>query len=199
MSGKMTFYIFSSEQFTMDRRTLIKKSAIATLGLSLSPALLISLESCAEKRPTNDNPIYLNKEQFDTIWQIAELVLPATDTPGADDAKVAPFIDQLFGEYFDDQIKMDYLEGLSSFMLNCQNDMGNSFIDLNQEEQLKYLTLMDEDEAEDSFFRSIKGIILWAYFTSEPGMKSMNYLPVPGRFNGCIEIDENEKNLVGNR
>ena len=45
----------------------------------------------------------------------------------------------------------------------------------------------------------MKQIILWAYFTSEVGMKSMNYLPVPGRYNGCITIDENEKNLVGNR
>jgi len=61
------------------------------------------------------------------------------------------------------------------------------------------LSALDKDKNPESFFKSIKKIILWAYFTSEVGMKSMNYLPVPGRYNGCISIDETEKNLVGNR
>ena len=77
--------------------------------------------------------------------------------------------------------------------------MGKSFLNLDEKGQIAYLKIVDSDEGKDTFFRSFKGIILFAYFTSEQGMKSMNYLPVPGRFNGCIEIDENEKNLVGNR
>ncbi len=183
----------------MNRRELLKKSMLTSMGLSLSPGLLLSLESCAEKRPTSDIPVYLEQEQFDHIWQIAELILPKTESPGADDAKVAPFIDQLFGVFFEDDVKAVYLEGLESFMSQCQEKMGNSFLNLAQTEQIEYLKFVDNEEAEDSFFTSIKWIVLWAYFTSEPGMKSMNYMPVPGRFNGCIEIDKNEKNLVGNR
>ena len=76
---------------------------------------------------------------------------------------------------------------------------GKSFVDLEQDQQLAYLRILDQEKQPDSFFKSMKQIILWAYFTSEVGMKSMNYLPVPGRYNGCITIDENEKNLVGNR
>jgi len=183
----------------MNRRELLKKSAIASLGLSLSPALLISLESCSKKRPTSDMPIYLNQEQFDSIWQIAELVLPKTDSPGANDAKVSPFIDQLFGEFFEEDIKTQYTIGLKTFLENCKSQNGKSFLDLDEKDQIAYLEIVDSDKSKDSFFRSLKKIILWAYFTSEPGMKSMNYLPVPGRYNGCIKIDENEKNLVGNR
>ncbi len=183
----------------MNRRELLKKSAIATLCLSLSPAILLSLEGCAKKRPTTDTPVYLDQEQFDSIWQIAELVMPKTDSPGADDAKVTPFIDQLFGEFFEDDIKATYTEGLKAFLANCKSKMGSSFLNLDHQEQLDYLEIADNEGGTESFFRSFKWIILWAYFTSEPGMKSMNYLPVPGRFNGCIEIDENEKNLVGNR
>ena len=183
----------------MNRRELLKKSAIASLSLSLSPVILLSLESCAKNRPTNDLPVYLDQEQFDSIWQIAELVLPKTDSPGADDAKVTPFIDQLFGEFFEDDIKATYVNGLKSFLDTCKSEMGNSFLSLNHQEQNDYMLIADNEDIENSFFRSFKWIILWAYFTSEPGMKGMNYLPVPGRFNGCIEIDENEKNLVGNR
>jgi len=182
----------------MNRRELLKKSVIASLGLSLSPALLTSLESCSEKRPTTDVPVYLNQEHFDNIWQIAELVLPKTESPGADDAKVTPFIDQLFGEFFEEEIKNKYTVGLQRFAENCRSQEGKSFLDLDEKRQIDYLERVDGEE-DDDFFSSFKGIILFAYFTSEPGMKSMNYLPVPGRFNGCIEIDENEKNLVGNR
>ena len=102
----------------MNRRELLKKSVIASLGLSLSPALLISLESCSKKRPTSDIPVYLDQEQFDNIWQIAELVLPKTESPGADDARVAPFIDQLFGEFFEEEVKNEYTIGLRNFAEN---------------------------------------------------------------------------------
>ena len=183
----------------MNRRELLKKSAIASLGLSLSPALLVSLESCSKKRPTTDSPVYLDQEQFDSIWQIAELVLPKTESPGADDAKVTPFIDQLFGEFFEEDMKREYTSGLQKFLNNCKSEKGKPFLDLEEKDQIDYLDFVDRDEEKDTFFRSFKGIILWSYFTSEQGMRSMNYLPVPGRYNGCIEIDENEKNLVGNR
>ena len=183
----------------MNRRELLKKTAFASLGVSISPTLIMSLESCAKKRPTNDSPVYLSQEHFDNIWQISELIIPKTESPGADDAKVAPFIDQLFGEFFEDDVKATYLKGLQTFLDGCKSEMGMSFLELNNEQQHDFLTIADQEESTDSFFSSMKWIILWAYFTSEPGMKSMNYLPVPGRYNGCIEIDKNEKNLVGNR
>ena len=183
----------------MNRRELVRKSVMASIGLSLSPGLLMSLESCSKSRPTADQPIYLIEEQFDAIWQMAELILPQTDAPGASEAGVAPFIDQLFGEYFEEEERIKYESGLQSFFENCQNEYGKSFLRLEKEKQTAYLQQLDTAEPPDAFFRSFKQIILWAYFTSEQGMKSMNYLPVPGRYNGCISIDDTEKNLVGNR
>ena len=183
----------------MNRRELLKKSTMAAMGLSFAPGLLLSLESCAKARPTSNLPVFLSQEQFDTLWIMAELIIPKTDTPGADDAGVAPFIDQLFGDYFDDADKLKYEEGLNLLMENCIKIYGKSFTELEGASQLEYLEKLDKEESRESFFRSIKGIICWAYFTSEPGMKSMNYLPVPGRYNGCIPIDDQEKNLVGNR
>jgi len=183
----------------MNRRELLKKSVIASLGLGFAPGLLVSLESCAKTRPTADQPVYLTEEQFDAIWQMSELILPQTDSPGASEAGVAPFIDQLFGQYFEEDEKVKYESGLIEFLGNCVDQYGKSFIDLDRDRQIDYLTTLDKEKDPDSFFKSIKKIILWAYFTSEVGMKSMNYVPVPGRYNGCISIDDTEKNLVGNR
>ena len=183
----------------MNRRELLKKSVIASLGLSFTPGLLVSLESCAKERPTTEQPVYLAEEQFDAIWQMAELILPQTDSPGAHEAGVTPFIDQLFGQYFEEDEKTKHEAGLRKFLANCMDQYEKSFVDLDQENQLDYLRTLDQEKHPDSFFKSIKQIILWSYFTSETGMRSMNYLPVPGRYNGCITIDKNEKNLIGNR
>lgn len=178
---------------------MIRSSALATLGLTMTPSVLMSLESCARRRPTMGLPKYLQEEQYDVLWVIAERILPRTEAPGADDAGVAPFIDLLIGEYFDDADRSMHLDGLQQFMQNCRADTGHSFLDLSEPEQMEYLSSLDQKGAGDAFFSSLRKIILWAFFTSEVGMKSMNYLPIPGRYQGCITIDDQEKNLVGNR
>lgn len=159
----------------------------------------MSLESCAKERPTADHPNYLNEEQFDTIWLMSDLILPKTETPGAIEAGVALFIDKLYGVYLDDEEKTKFETGLDNFIETCKNEAGKTFNDLDQESKISWLEKSETSELGREFFKSVKQIILWAYFTSEIGMKSMNYLPVPGRYNGCIDIDSEEKNIVGNR
>lgn len=182
----------------MNRREILKKSTLAAIGIGLAPGLLLSLQSCSRERPTSNLPKFMSIEQFDTVWELAELIMPKTDSPGADDAGVAPFIDLLFGEYFEDQDKAKFETGLSLFMANCKDVYGKSFLDINKTARINYLQDLDNEDTDESFFYFIKMIILWAYFTSEPGMKSMNYLPVPGRYNGCITINDQEKTLIGN-
>ncbi len=183
----------------MNRRELIKRSAIAAVGVGVLPNLFMLLESCGPERLTDYQPIYLSVEQFDTVWEIAELVLPKTDSPGANDVGVAPYIDLLFAEFFEEKDKTKYESGLKLFMANCKERFGNSFVDLDETSKITFLQDLDKEEIDESFFKSIKRFILWGYFTSEQGMKSMNYSPVPGQYEGCITIDDQEKNLVGNR
>lgn len=183
----------------MNRRQLLKNSVFTAIGLGLSPGIIMSLESCAKERPSTDQPLYFNEEEFDTLWLMADIILPKTETPGAIEAGVPLFMDKLYGEFLEDKEKNKFQTGLKSFMETCQKDQGKRFLDLEKPLQISYLEKLDNAVAEEEFFKSSKQIILWAYFTSEPGMRSMNYLPVPGRYNGCISIDKEEKNIVGNR
>lgn len=183
----------------MKRREVLKKSVITVAGIGVLPNLFMLLEGCGPERLTNYQPVFLSAVQYDTAWQIAELILPKTDSPGADDAAVAPYIDLLFAEFFEDQDIVKYEIGLNTFMANCVERFNTSFVELDENSQITYLQDLDKDEDEDSFFKALKGIILWGYFTSELGMKSMNYVPVPGKFEGCITIDDQEKIIVGNR
>ena len=161
------------------------------------PTIPSLMQSCGVERVTDYKPSYLSIERFDMVWQIAELILPKTDSPGASDAGVAPFIDLLFASYFDSEERKSWESSLETFNDESKKKYGSSFLDLSSKEQLDYLKKLDSDK--EPIFKKLKSLILWGFFTSEPGMKSMNYNPVPGRYEGCITIDETEKLLVGNR
>lgn len=172
---------------------------MAALGLSLGPSLALSLQSCAESRPNTDVPVYLDTAAYDTIWTISDLILPKTESPGAIDSGVPSFIDSLFGKYMEDEEKSSFQSGLEEFMTTCKKTYGKGFIALEAETQFSHLKELDAKGQEEAFFSKLKQIVLWAHFSSEIGMKSMNYKPVPGRYDGCIEIGPDEKNIVGNR
>lgn len=176
----------------------MKTSATTFVGLMALPGLSVFLKSCAVNSLPDYQPTFLSKEQFNTVWQMAELILPKTDSPGAADAGVAPYIDLLFNSYFEEDEKTRLESGLIRFMDNCQQQYGTSFISMNEEKQVEFMKQTEVELENKFFFNSFKGIILWAFFTSEVGMKSMNYNPVPGKYEGCIYIDENEKLQVGN-
>ncbi len=183
----------------MKRRQLLKNSATTLVGLGSLPAISVLLKSCGVSRPSDYKPTYLSIDQFDTVWKMAELILPKTETPGASDAGVAPYIDLLFASYFEEEERVELETGLNDFMTKCQQQYQKSFLELEAETQIQYMSDLESTSARKSFFKSFKELVLWAFFTSEVGMKSMNYKPVPGKYEGCITIDENEKLLVGNR
>lgn len=165
------------------------------LSLGTLPGLSAMLQSCGVDRLSDYQPLYLSSEQFDTVWKLADLILPATDSPGASDAGVAPYIDMLLKDFLRDDEKKPLEFGIKAFMEHCKNQKGLSFMELQTSAQLAFM----KQEQNTDFFRSFKQLVLWAFFTSEVGMKSMNYQPIPGGYQGCISIGENEKNIVGNR
>ena len=183
----------------MNRRKLLKTSATTLAGLMALPSLSLFLKGCGVDRISDYQPLYLSEDQFDTVYRVADLILPKTSTPGASDAGVAPYIDLLFDSYYEEDERNRLTSGLNQFMNNCQLKHEKPFTELIQQQQLDYLQEAQLASDERPFLKSLKGTILWAFFTSEVGMKSMNYQPVPGKYDGCIEINSSEKTLVGNR
>ncbi len=181
----------------MNRRELLKQSAKTVAGIGLVPSLTVLLDSCgvSRERLSEYEPSFLSPEQFDVVWLLSETIFPATDTPGAAEAGVAPFVDLLFTSFYTADEKATQLERLNAFIQKVKDESGKHFLDLDEAERTTYLTTLDEGD--DDFFRSFKRLTLWAFFTSEAGAKSANYVPVPGTYQS-ITIDDNEKVLLGN-
>ena len=148
----------------------------------------------------------LDPHQNDTVVTIADLIIPATDTPGATAAKVNEFIDLVVGEWFDADERKRFLDGLADVDARSRKRFAKDFTAGTPEQQTELLQLLDADlaalrdaerrgeEREGStsqrFFRTMKRLILLGYYTSEVGATEELHNPIiPGRYDGCVMLE----------
>jgi hypothetical protein len=171
-------------------------------GVISAPALSI-LSGCQTRTtPATEGRIF-NADQERIIAEVAELIIPATDTPGAKDAQVPEFISVMIQDCYPEQDQQRFREGVDQLEQNSQQAYNRSFVDLDQEQQVQLLTQAETDartqweqnrEAGTPFFRLIKELTLIGYFTSEPGAtKALAYVQNPGSYNGCTTMEPGQK------
>jgi hypothetical protein len=55
-----------------------------------------------------------------------------------------------------------------------------------------------KEEMPTHYFTMMKQLTLWGYFTSKEGMmQALRYVPVPGKYQGCIDYKKGDKIQVG--
>ena len=81
-----------------------------------------------------------------------------------------------------------------------QKEIGERYNKLSDEEKHKRSleqnagTYKRDPQDDPHYFGMMKQLTVWGYFTSEPGAtKALRYLPVPGRYEGCIPYTKGEK------
>ena len=148
----------------------------------------------------------LGPHQNDTVATIAELIIPATDTPGARAAKVNEFIDLVLAEWFDAADRTSFLEGLADLDARSRGLFARDFTASTPEQQTQILTGLDAElaglrEAEKNgdkveantpqrFFRMMKRLTLLGYYTSEVGATEELHNPIiPGRYEACLMLE----------
>lgn len=190
----------------MNRRNALKQTAGVMGAAALAPSLLSLLESCQSKPREGFVPVVLNEQQAMLISDLADTLLPRTDTPGALDLNVDVFIDGFIDTALSNEGQTALLGELDAWNQKCKNKMGSKFSELSQDQKGEFL--MQEEKSSPKFngsvwgtavgkqepvgfYRSMKSMMLWAYFSSEHVGKSMlNYDPIPGSYQGCIPLEE---------
>lgn len=57
---------------------------------------------------------------------------------------------------------------------------------------------IQDDEVHTHYFTMMKQLTLWGYFTSKEGvMGALRYVPVPGKYEGCVDYKKGDKIMVG--
>ncbi len=190
----------------MDRRKALKQSGLLA-GLTVSGAALGTLmQSCQEQSRLEWEPLFFNKKQAETVSAMADIILPATETPGAIDLKADIFVDLMCKKHLSPEDQTHVMKGCETFMANCRSKFGKDFHKLPEAQKQEALREAAEKantfnptvwgsplgtQEPLDFFRRVKQFTLIGYFTTEEvGKNILVYDPIPGRQEGCIPVDQ---------
>lgn len=177
----------------MDRRELLGLIGLAAPALAaLSPRDLLGATARGHRGTTaTGQGASLDPHQRALVDQISELIMPATDTPGARAAGVAGFIDVIVGEWYHHDERAAFLRGLADVDSRAQAGFQKGFLECDDAAQAAILTGLDAESramprgAPPHFFTRIKGLTLYGYYTSEVGYtQELRGVFMPGRYDG---------------
>ncbi|AWV97470.1 gluconate 2-dehydrogenase subunit 3 family protein [Arcticibacterium luteifluviistationis] len=204
----------------MNRREALNRVAILMGGAVSAPTIMALMEGCTPK-DTASTPFSLSADYQSLVAEIAEVIIPTTDTPGAKEAGVGPFIETMLRDCYSDAQAAHFTKGLKA-LESKSKELGGSFVSLSSEQKTEVLKGMEaaagaeKQEAEKvkeidaetgkvkddgkgaekvtPFFNIMKELTLFGYFTSEIGAtQELDYVPIPGKYEGCIPLKEGQK------
>jgi hypothetical protein len=170
------------------RRIALKQMA-TIFGLTLS-AHAIDVLADPTKNAKANIPKLLNAEQLQMTGEIAELIIPATDTPGALAVNAHGFIDHYLADCFSKTDQENFFAGLKKINLVAEEKFHKTFLNLSHKKQVQLLTWLDDgnegfNNTDSGFFSFFKSLTLFAYYTSEIGAtQELAYLAIPGGYKG---------------
>lgn len=186
----------------MNRRDALSRVALILGGTVIGANAF--LEGCkpADKKVSVDAAF--TPEDIAYLDEVAETIIPATDTPGAKAAQVGAFMTVMVNDCYEAADQKIFKEGMNLLNEASNKKFNNSFIKLTPEQRKELLIEIDKEakaytdkkKSEDPkhYFRMMKELTLLGYFTSEPGAtKALNYVAVPGKYEGCIPYKKGDR------
>lgn len=119
-------------------------------------------------------PSVLDDHQNETVIALTDLIIPATDTPGAKAARVNRYID-LFLRDGDRQPRENFLAGLNWLDGHAIDRHGHPFVHLAADQQTALLTGLEQGVGPGrEFFGRIKHLTATIYYNTEIGYRELN-------------------------
>ncbi|HTE30356.1 MAG TPA: gluconate 2-dehydrogenase subunit 3 family protein [Chryseolinea sp.] len=185
----------------MDRREALRRTAWIMGGVVSAPAIMGVLNGCTAKPTLDWKPVFLSADQGLLVGQVAEIIIPKTDTPGAKETGVPGFIDLMLKEVYSKADQDSYLEGLKAFDESAKKEYGDRFIELSAEKQSAFVKKMHDQAVQADretkpapkrpFILTTKELTMLGFFTSEVGATQvLQYEAVPGAYKGCVPLSQ---------
>ncbi|WP_020208626.1 gluconate 2-dehydrogenase subunit 3 family protein [Gilvimarinus chinensis] len=171
------------------------KTFAGLLGLSLSAS---AIDALAEyKAPATDTkPQLFNPKQLLCTAALAEIIIPTTETAGAKTVGAHNYIDyhlRLCATESEQKSVTNLLDKLNAI---ASKEYSQHFESCSNEQQQELVDKLHRSEspfsaAETGTWRFLISLVVFAYYTSEQGAtKELNYLPIPGGYNGDVPFSE---------
>lgn len=185
----------------MNRREALERVALIFGGTVIGGAAF--LQGCK----TSDKSGFvfsLTPEQIAFLDEVAETIIPTTNTPGAKAAKVGEFMKVMVTDCYEEKDQQIFSEGLSKIEEASKSKYSKAFMEVTAEERTalfneinKELKAYNDSKKEgdaNHYFAMMKQLTLLGYFTSEIGAtQALRYVAVPGRYEGCIPYQKGDR------
>ena len=172
----------------MNRREAVQRVALMMGGVLAAPLMAGVMGQITN----TGGSITVSVEQEAFLAEVADIIIPTTDTPGAKVAGVEKFIVRVMRDCYKKEDQEKFYAGLAKLDADSQAKFSKGFVGLDiaqKNEMVKLSTVNDKP-----FFQRMKELTVTGYFTSEIGAtKALEYLPIPGKFQGCIPLKPNQK------
>ena len=175
-----------------------RRDAIRTTSVVLGGAFVASTGIFAACRPgeRQERRQALGVEDEHLIEEVADTILPTTAaSPGAKAAGAGAEINLLLSDCYDRDAQQRVVHGLGELRARSEAQFGRGFATTTPEQRTQLLRdiYADSRDRTDHWFPLVRELSLRAYFSSEIGMtKALRYIPVPGRWVGCIPLAQGQ-------
>src|SRR6516162_4564875 len=151
----------------------------------------------------------LTSHQNAIVVAMIDLLIPATDTPGAKAARVNEFMDVILTDWATAEESARFLAGLDDVDTQTNALFGKSFLEASPAQQSAMLQVLDDsvdwrhgppshpavspdrdfNQLRGEFFRSFKLMTIHGYYASEIGQtQELKREIIPGAFHGCAPV-----------
>jgi gluconate 2-dehydrogenase gamma chain len=195
----------ATSETDINRRRALTQLVAGAVGVASMPLWVESL--CAQARTEAHthavqaaatspawSPSVLTPRQNEAVIALSELIIPATDTPGAKAALVNVFIDHVLSTA-DASERSEFIRGLTWLDDRCRARVGKDVAGATAAELTTVVTPLAAEgtaAAEDApgiaFFRAIKSMTITGYYTTEIGLRQElgdDGRMMLGAFEGC--------------
>lgn len=186
----------------MNRRTSIRGIAafVALGGASFTIFKWKSLNAAADVS-------YIHKKKH-IIAELADTIIPRTDTPGAKDASVEDFIIGMIEFCSDNKTQNNFMHGLADLEKYTSDHYKTDFIACTADQKTEILTHFEAKSRYainilnkinnkvlgKPFFVKLKELTVEGYCTSQAGAtRGLAYDYIPQTYQACIPLTTNQK------
>lgn len=175
----------------MNRRVMIK-------GLALVGGSILFLPSCLQQEKKKAsivlNNLSLNSNQEELLAEIAETIIPTTDSAGAKALELPQFVWTMVDDCYAKDDQEAFLKGLDQVDDMSDEKFGRSFIQCTAEQRHEILSDLEDNKGKSEaqlFYTIAKGELIKGYLNSKLVMTQFRkYELVPGRYDGYFPVEK---------
>lgn len=173
------------ERIHSTRRQFLGQSAIATLVVTGSSVGLAGCDVLSNDGGPAGALTKFSDQQFQLLGRLCDMLIPATDTPGAHAAKVPRFVEGLLSDWASPETAAGLAAALDRLDARATKSDGASFLSLTPSRQVAVLEAHEDeafaDETGDEGYRRLKSLIYHGYYRSEVGCtQELQFKLIPG-------------------